>query len=79
MIAALACALSMGGSLAIALNNRFSRYGFIMFLIANVGWSIVAIATQQWFLLLQNLFFSFTSALGIYNTWLNSAKAKKQQ
>ncbi len=51
------------------LGTRVTGWGFIVFTIGSVGWSVVAIATGQQNLLLTNGFLTMVNAIGIWR-WL---------
>lgn len=61
MIAALMTASNLGA--------RVTGWGFVVFTIGSIGWSIVAIASGQQNLLWTNAFLTFVNAIGIWR-WL---------
>lgn len=60
----------MVGALLLAMNTSISRYGWVAFLIANVGMIAFAWGIDARGLLLQQCFFAGTSLLGMYRTGL---------
>jgi hypothetical protein len=63
------CFLGALGSLMLALNNRTSGYGFVVFLASNVCWMAFGWLTNAPGLVVMQLVFSVTSGLGIWR-WL---------
>ena len=61
MIAAMMTAANLG--------TRVTGWGFVIFTVGSIGWSIVAIATGQHNLLLTNGFLTVVNAIGIWR-WL---------
>lgn len=57
------------GAILLALNCRFSAYGFIFFLASSVSWSISAYVSDQVPLLMNQLGFVAINLLGI-RRWL---------
>ncbi len=64
-----ACVLGVLGALLLALNNRWSGYGFVLFLCSNAGWATFAAMTGSYGLLTSQAVFTGTSLLGIWQ-WL---------
>ena len=63
------------GALLLAINNRrFSRYGWVAFLVANIAMFAFAIQIQANGLLLQQIGFAFTSVIGLYQTGFFGSK-----
>jgi hypothetical protein len=61
MIAAMMTAANLGA--------RFTGWGFVVFLVGSIGWSIVGMATGQQNLVLTNGFLSIVNIVGIWR-WL---------
>ncbi|HEY0843415.1 hypothetical protein [Methylotenera sp.] len=59
------------GSLLLALNIRYSNWGWVLFLISNIFWIVYSLAENQSPICLQNSIFIGTSLLGIYR-WIFS-------
>lgn len=64
------CALGLAGAFLLATNTAVSKHGWIAFLIANVAMIIFANGIKARGLMLQQLGFLATSALGIYRAFL---------
>ncbi len=62
--------IGLCGSYMLAFNTRYSRYGWVAFLIANVAMISFAIVIGAHGLLLQQIGFSFASVIGMYKTGL---------
>ena len=58
------------GAFVLATNSRFSCYGWLAFLVANVCMLVFAVNIHAYGLLLQQIGFTATSLLGIYRTRL---------
>jgi len=57
------------GALLIALNNQYSGYGFIFFLISNGFLIVFAMTSRYYAILILQFGFTITSVMGIYH-WL---------
>lgn len=68
LTAAHAAATGMLGSLLVAMPNAV-QWGFILFLVSNIGWLAFSSYHRHWALFIQQLFFLVTSAIGIWNWW----------
>lgn len=66
---ALGSVLGVLGALLLAVNSRWSGYGFIAFLASNVAWLIFGRHTGHWIFFAQQVVFTFASLLGIWR-WL---------
>jgi nicotinamide riboside transporter PnuC len=64
-----AAAFGVLGTLLLALNGKRAGWGFVAYLVSNAGWILFAWIHAHWALLVQQLFFTATSGLGIY-VWL---------
>lgn len=62
-----ACATGLLGSALLALHNAYSGFGFLAFLVSNVGWIAFGIYSRTWSMVLMQLGFTATSVLGLYN------------
>ncbi len=62
----LGCMTGLLGATLLALNNRYSGYGFMAFLASNVCWMGYGIAMESWGLVTMQLGFTATSLLGLY-------------
>ena len=65
------CATGVAGASLLALNNKFSGWGFVLFLISNGFWTAFGIQTHAVGLVTTQVVFTATSLLGIYR-WLGS-------
>lgn len=68
-IEAIGSVLGVLGSVLLAMNSRWSGYGFIAFLASNVAWLIFGRHTGHWLFFAQQMVFTFTSLMGIWR-WL---------
>ena len=66
------CASGVLGSLLLALNNRYSGYGFVLFLASNLFWAAFALTNGTHGLLTQQAFFTLTSLVGIKQWFFNN-------
>ncbi len=57
------------GSLLLALKGRAAPWGWVFFALSNIGWLTFSYGYSHWFLLVQQIGFSITSAIGIWK-WL---------
>lgn len=57
------------GSLLLALKGQSAPWGWMFFMLSNVGWLAFSYGFGHWFLLVQQIGFSITSAIGIWK-WL---------
>ncbi|MFC3110880.1 hypothetical protein ACFQAT_28515 [Undibacterium arcticum] len=70
------CIFGLLGALLLALNNRYSGFGFYAFLVSNLAWIGYAIVQSVGGLTIQHIGFSITSLVGIYR-W-RAGKASTQ-
>lgn len=59
----------VGATLLMVNHPRYSKWGWVAYLVSNGCWLIYANATQQESLKLQTLYFTFTTLVGIW-TWI---------
>ena len=57
------------GAFMLALNNEYSGWGFVMFLLSNVFWITYGIKTKMYSMLSMQAIFTMSSILGVIN-WL---------
>ena len=62
--------IGLAGAALLATHCKFSRYGWVLFLIANLVFIAWAIQIKATGLLVQQIGFTFTSLLGIYRSGL---------
>jgi len=65
----LGCITGVAGAFLLALNNEWSGWGFVVFLISNVFWITYGIITRTPGLITMQVVFTATSILGIYQ-WM---------
>lgn len=75
----LGCATGVFGALLLALNNKNSGWGFVLFLVSNGFWLAFGVQTGAPGLVATQVIFTGTSLLGIYK-WLfsNQRRAKPE-
>ena len=59
------------GSFLLALKGRHAPWGWVLFAASNVGWIAFAEGNGHKFLLIQQIGFSITSAIGIWHYLVN--------
>ena len=59
------CAFGLLGALLLAINCRFSRWGWVAFLLSNVAWIAYSVLIGAQGLLLQQMGFTITSLIGL--------------
>lgn len=64
-----ATACGLFGSLVLSLKGDRAAWGWPLFAMSNVGWLVFSFGHSHWFMLLQQIGFSITSAIGIWR-WL---------
>ena len=65
------------GSVALALNHPLlSRLAWLLYVVSNCAWVLYAISKSEGWLLQQNLFFVFTSLLGVWK-WIVAPRLAK--
>lgn len=70
--------ISLAGAFLLSINNRFSRYGWLAFLAANVIMIAWGLSIEARGFVLQQLGFAVTSLIGLYKTGLLPFLAKTQ-
>lgn len=60
------CIFGVAGALLLALNNRYSGYGFVAFLASNAAWILYGILNGAYGMVTMQAVFTFTSLLGIW-------------
>ena len=61
----LACFAGLIGAALLAMNNRYSKWGFVAFLVSNLFWIVFGIHSEAWGLVTMQIGFTITSVLGI--------------
>ena len=70
------CVLGILGSLLLATNSRVSAWGFVAFLLSNVAWIVFALAEGKSGLLIQQVCFTGTSFLGLWQ-WRGKLRPRR--
>lgn len=69
LIEALAALCGLVGAYLLATKGDHAAWGWVAFLGSNMGWIAFAAVRRHWFLLLQQIGFTATSFVGIWN-WM---------
>lgn len=67
------CIMGLVGAALLAINARYSGYGFVCYLISNVLWISFGILTDEWAIVTMQMGFMLTSFVGIYH-WFPAMK-----
>jgi hypothetical protein len=73
----IACFAGLLGSALLAMNNRYSKWGFVAFLASNVLWFSYGWDKQVWGLVTMQIGFTVTSVVGI-KTWFSPSRYRQQ-
>lgn len=65
----LGAVLGAAGALLLAFRGERAGWGFVLFLASNILWLAFAAHARHWWLFTQQVFFTFTSLVGIW-LWL---------
>lgn len=65
----IATACGLLGSLVLSLKGERAAWGWVLFAISNVGWLVFSFGHGHWGMFAQQIGFSITSAIGIWQ-WL---------
>jgi len=65
----LSAALGLLGSFLVATKSRYAGLAFVAWFVSNVGWLIFGAHNDHWYFVAQQIGFTVTSVLGIWN-WL---------
>lgn len=60
------CITGLCGALLLALNNRYSGWGFVLFLVSNLGWVAFGLMTHATGMVVMQIGFTVTSLMGIW-------------
>ena len=71
-----ATACGLLGSLVLALKGRNAAWGWVLFALSNAGWLVFGYGHGHWLFFVQQIGFSITSAIGIWN-WLIAPRIEK--
>lgn len=69
------CGFGMLGALLISLKSKWSGWGFVLYLVSNIGWIIYGFSIQSMGILIQQSYFTITSLVGV---WFWLVKNKRQ-
>ncbi len=67
------CATGLCGAAMLALNNRYSGWGFVLFLVSNVAWIFFGLLSHAAGMGVMQVGFTATSLMGIWK-WLVVAR-----
>ena len=70
------CTLGVLGAFLVATNSRVSAWGFVAFLLSNVAWIVFAVVESKTGLLIQQVFFTATSLLGLWQ-WRGKLRPRR--
>ena len=71
----LGAATGMLGALLLALNNSYSKYGYVTYTVSNIAWVWFAVRTGVAGLLVMQGFFFVTTMLGLWK-WFPSLRLR---
>jgi len=60
------CATGLCGAALLALNNRYSGWGFVLFLVSNVAWIYFGLLTHATGMVVMQVGFTATSLMGVW-------------
>lgn len=63
------CAFGLCGASLLAMNNRFSGWGFALFLASNIAWIFFGLLAHATGMVVMQLGFTVTSLIGVWK-WL---------
>lgn len=72
------CVTGIAGTLLLAMRNRYSGYGFVVYLISNACWFAFGIATGAPGLAVQYAAFTVTALFGVWR-WLLQPKLARMR
>ena len=65
----LSAALGLLGAILLATKSRYAGLAFVAWFVSNIGWLIFGARNDHWFFFAQQIGFTATSVLGVWN-WL---------
>ena len=68
--------LGAGGILLLAMNNKYSKWGMVLGLIAQPFWYMHAYMTGSWGFFAENIVYTAFYIFGVYN-WFKKQRMKK--
>lgn len=69
------CAFGLLGSAMLAMNSRYSGWGFVAFLFSNLAWIYFGLMTHATGLIVMQIGFTATSLIGVWK-WLLAGQVK---
>ena len=69
LVEVLSAALGLLGAFLLATRSRYAGLAFVAWFVSNIGWLIFGARHDHWFFFAQQIGFTVTSVLGIWN-WL---------
>ena len=74
----LSAGLGLLGAILLATKNRYAGLAFVAWFVSNLGWLIFGAHNDHWFFFVQQIGFTVTSVLGIWNWLVNPALRQAQ-
>ena len=74
----LSAGLGLLGAILLATKSRYAGLAFVAWFVSNLGWLIFGAHNDHWFFLVQQIGFTVTSVLGIWNWLVNPALRQAQ-
>jgi glucose dehydrogenase len=65
----ISAAMGLLGALLLATRSRYAGWAFVVWMVSNIGWIVFGTSLNHWGLVVQQLGFAVTSAIGIWK-WL---------
>ncbi|GAB4129835.1 MAG: hypothetical protein Fur0040_12470 [Sideroxydans sp.] len=63
------CIIGLCGAMLLAMNTRYSAWGWVLFLLSNAAWILFGLMTHATGLVVMQLGFTITSLMGVWK-WL---------
>lgn len=61
------------GALLLAMNGKQARYGWWLFLVSNIAWSVYAVREEVYSLLMQEIVYLVINFVGLWQWWFKPA------
>lgn len=74
----LSAGLGLLGAFLLATKSRYAGLAFVAWFVSNLGWLIFGAHNDHWFFFVQQIGFTVTSVLGIWNWLVNPALRQAQ-
>ena len=78
LVEVLSAALGLLGAFLLATRSRYAGLAFVAWFVSNIGWLIFGARHDHWFFFAQQIGFTVTSVLGIWNWLVNPALRQAQ-